>query len=128
MFFTFIYLHVGSNKNFTYIALAFLYVSYILFHVSNIDGLFEEEEKVYYHFSIYKINDRIKYYLHYLCLNLFIFFNILFIFSINNRESIPKKLEIKDKKIEEQEKKIGLNENLINQENLIKQEEEKYLQ
>ena len=125
LFFTFIYLHVNSNKNFTYIALAFLYVSYILFHVSNIDGLFEEEEKVYYHFSIYKINDRIKYYLHYLCLNLFIFFNILFIFSINNRESIPKKLEIKDKKIEEQEKKIGLNENLINQENLIKEEEEK---
>jgi len=64
----------------TYVLIAFLFVSYILFHCANIDGYFEEEEKVYYHFSIYKINERFEYYVHYFCLGLFIFFDILFLF------------------------------------------------
>ena len=113
LFLSFLYLHSSSNKLTTYIVICVLYISYILFHLSNIDGLFEEEKKIYYHLSINKVTEISDYYLYYLCLNLFIFFDILFLFALYNQDLITiersKTLKIK----EEPENEPELEEKLI---------------
>ena len=100
LFLSFLYMHARSNKTTTFILLFFLFISYILFHIANIDGFFEKNEIYYYHLSIDKINENFEYFLKYFGLNLFIFFEIIFIFSLYNDDisSINKEniLEIKD--------------------------------
>ena len=119
LFFSFLYLHALSNKLNTYIIICFIFVSFILFHVANIDGFLETEQKVYYHLSLNKINERLKYYAYYFCLNLYLFFNILFIFSTYNLELIKKEHDLKKIKTEEsikEDKEEDLKANLITEE------------
>ena len=114
LFFTFLNMHVRSNKINTFILLIFLYISYLLFHIANIDGFFEKEDIYYYHLSLYKKNERYEYYAYYFGLNLFIFFNILFIFAVYHKN---KETDILEPKIDEVKKeKSKLEENLLNKE------------
>ena len=107
-------MHVRSNKINNFILLIFLYISYLLFHIANIDGFFEKEEIYYYHLSLYKKNERYEYYAYYFGLNLFIFFNILFIFAVYHKN---KETDILEPKIDEVKKeKSKLEENLLNKE------------
>ena len=92
------------NKSTTFIILCVLFISYILFYIANIDGFFETEKKVYYHLSLDKINEKFKYYIYYLCLNLYIFFDILFIYSTFNSDKIKKEKSIKKIDAEEPNK------------------------
>ena len=119
LFFSFLNFHIRANKHVTFVLLFFIFVSFILFHCANINGYFEEEKQVYYHLNIYKVNERFKYYLLYLCINLFIFFDLLFIFSLYNADSSEKIIKKEEKKevIEEPEKKEAMEENLIVKEN-----------
>ena len=89
LFFSFLFLHINSNKNLTYVVIVTLLVSLFCLHISNIDGFFEKNEKVFsvfdvYHFCLKKINNDniLEYNLYYLCCNLFYFFLILFIYSL----------------------------------------------
>ena len=117
-----------SNKSTTFIILCVLFISYILFYIANIDGFFETEKKVYYHLSLDKINEKFKYYIYYLCLNLYIFFDILFIYSTFNSDKIKKEKSIKKIDAEEPNKQNeDLNEQLIKNNNKDKNEEMKEL-
>ena len=84
LFLSFLFLRARSNKVTTFIVLFFLFISHILFHISNIDGLFEKEEIYYYHLSMDKTKEYSDYYIKYFGLNLLIFFEIIFLFSLYN--------------------------------------------
>ena len=125
LFFSFLNFHIRSNRYITFVLICFIFVSFILFHCANINGYFEEEKQMYYHFGIYKVNERFKCYLLYLCINLFIFFDILFIFALYYADSSKKDIIKEEKKeiiIESPEKK-DMNENLIDKENEQQDEE-----
>ena len=65
-----------------------------------------------------KINGRVEYFIYYLCLNLFIFFNTLFIYSTYNTDVIKKENQIKKINEEEpNEQNKDLNEELIQSNN-----------
>ena len=102
LLFTFLFLYVDSNKNLTYAALITLLLSLFCLHISNIDGYFESQNKIFsifevYHFCLKKIDSRLKYYLHYFCCNLFYLSILLFIYSLY--ESDQKKIKKEKKKM-----------------------------
>ena len=133
LFFSFLFLHINSNKKLTYAVIVTLLVSLFCLHISNIDGFFEKNEKVFsvfdvYHFCLKKINNDniLEYNLYYLCCNLFYFFLILFIYSLfesdikrerkSKQEMIKKSIiniENKEENKDETVQKIDLEENLI---------------
>ena len=124
LFFSFLNFRVRSNKTDTFILLFFLYISNLLFHISNIDGYFETEKIFYYHINLYKIDKRFVYYALYLFNNLFIFFDIVFIYTVyNNKETSIDIIEPDTDEIKT--KQLKLKENLLNQENEEKNKEDK---
>ena len=123
LFFSFLFLHIYSNKKLSFLAILSLLCSLICLHISNIDGLFENQnQKIFgifdmYHFCLSKYHNKYEYYFYYLCSNLFYFFLNIFIYTLY--ESEEKKL-IKEKKKSFKKnllkkKKTLLQKNIINE-------------
>ena len=124
LLFSFLFLRVSSNKKLTFVLVGTLSISLICFHIGNIDGFYEHDEKAFsvfdsYHFNLYKKNNKLTFSVYYLCHNLFYFFIILFIYSLYDITEKPiwkegiipslQKKEIKDESLQ----KIDLEENLL---------------
>ena len=102
LFFSFLYIHIKSNKYVTIIFLApMVIICLFCYHISNIDGFCEgfEENQIYSRFGLAKFNHKI---IEYILCNIFYFLITLFIYAIFIREERKERQKFK----EEQNKKL----------------------
>ena len=124
LFFSFLFVHIKSNKFFTIVFLApMVIVCLFCYHFSNIDGFFNEDNKDSFksRFGLAKFENK---YIEYILCNIFYFLTTLFIYALFIREERKEQEKLKEIKKIENSKKLenelynNNNENNINNENI----------
>ena len=130
LFFSFLFMHIKSNKFFTIVFLApMVIICLFCYHFSNIDGFIDEDNKDPFksRFGIAKFKNK---YIEYILCNIFYFLTTLFIYALFIREERKEQEKLKEIKKVEHSKQLQNelyndnkddninNENIENKENI----------